>query len=521
MKHTILTLTAFLFTTFMNAQQPFITTWGAAANDLEIAIPANPAAGTYNYNVNFGDGTIVNNATTFVAHTYANPGIYTVTISGTFPKVDWTADPVVNGFNRRQLFTVEQWGDIQWTSMNKAFAFCLNLTIPATDTPDLSMVTDMNGMFINDTAFNNPINHWDVSTITDMRFMFDGAAIFNQPLNNWNVTNVTGMQGMFMNAASFNRPLNNWNVANVTNMKEMFKGATAFNVDISSWNVASVTDMEGMFMLASAFNKPVNNWNVANVTKMASLFTGATAFNQPLNNWDVSGVAMIVNMFTDATSFNQPLNNWDMSNVTHAQGMFNNASAFNQPLNNWNMANTIVMAGMFDNATSFNQDISGWTYSANVGLLAFVKNSGLNVANYDALLEKFDITGLDNVQEFEADNLKYCNDSARAHLIARGWQITGDAKDANCTTTPPPTGIEDIVSKSVRIYPNPVDEYIIIEAPTDSYITKITVTNIQGQQILKFEKPTEILSAGELSPGIYILNISTKDGIQKRKFIKK
>lgn len=521
MKNTLIISALFFLSIFTYAQQPFITTWGAIATDLEIAIPANPSAGVYNYNVDFGDGTVVNNATGPVAHTYATPGIYTVTISGTFPKIDWTANATVNGFNRRQLLTVEQWGDIQWANMNNAFAYCLNLTIPATDTPDLSMVTEMIAMFRGDTAFNNAINHWDVSHVTQMQFLFEDAAIFNQPLNNWNVTNVTNMQGMFRNAFSFNQDLNNWNVSNVANMKEMFESDTAFNGNISSWNVSSVTDMEEMFLFAKAFNQPLHNWDVANVTKMASLFTGASSFNQPLNSWNVSGVAIITNMFTGAASFNQPLNNWNVSNATHMQGMFSDATAFNQPLNNWNVANVTVMAGMFENATSFNQNLSGWDFRMDVGLSAFVKSSGLNVANYDALLEKFDTMGLNNNMEFKADDLKYCNDSARAHLIARGWQISGDAKDSNCSTNPPPTGIEDVSVKFLNMYPNPVDEYIHIESLNNRNIKRIAILDIYGRQVLKSKAPWTILYVGNLPPGVYVIHVSIENNMLRKKFIKK
>ena len=47
---------------------------------------------------------------------------------------------------RRQglkLLTIEQWGTGKWTSMDSAFRGCSNLTVHATDTPDLSNVTDM------------------------------------------------------------------------------------------------------------------------------------------------------------------------------------------------------------------------------------------------------------------------------------------------------------------------------------------------------------------------------------------
>ena len=43
--------------------------------------------------------------------------------------------------------------------------------------------------------------------MTDMGGMFMYASSFNQPLNKWNASNVKGMGGMFAAATSFNQPL--------------------------------------------------------------------------------------------------------------------------------------------------------------------------------------------------------------------------------------------------------------------------------------------------------------------------
>ena len=92
--------------------------------------------------------------------------------------------------------------------MSSAFYGCANLTVLATDAPDLSGVTNMGSMFNGATSFNNPINHWDVSNVTQMYLLLANTA-FNQPLNNWDVSNVTDMSQMFNGATSFNQPLNN------------------------------------------------------------------------------------------------------------------------------------------------------------------------------------------------------------------------------------------------------------------------------------------------------------------------
>ena len=54
----------------------------------------------------------------------------------------------------------------------------------------MSSVTDMNSMFINTQAFNQPISAWVVSNLLDTRYMFGAADVFDQPLNSWNVSSV-------------------------------------------------------------------------------------------------------------------------------------------------------------------------------------------------------------------------------------------------------------------------------------------------------------------------------------------
>ena len=72
-----------------------------------------------------------------------------------------------------------------------------------------SEVTDMRGMFIYATYFNEDIGGWDTSIVTDMRDMFDGATSFNQDLSGWDVDNVTNNLGYASNADAWLKPLPN------------------------------------------------------------------------------------------------------------------------------------------------------------------------------------------------------------------------------------------------------------------------------------------------------------------------
>ena len=97
-----------------------MTTWEVTAGDLDITIPTNTIDYTYDYTIDFGDGTILNNQTGNVTYTYSTPGIYQVSISGLFPH--FYSENTYNGLNPNlNLKSVEQWGDNQWQSMKSMF----------------------------------------------------------------------------------------------------------------------------------------------------------------------------------------------------------------------------------------------------------------------------------------------------------------------------------------------------------------------------------------------------------------
>ena len=190
-------LFCFLFW-FSASAQEFITTWTTTSANESITIPTT--GGGYNYTVDWGDTNTDTGQTGNATHSYAVAGTYTVKISGDFPRIFFNNNGTISG----KIQTIEQWGNIAWTSMERAFQSCSNLTYNATDTPDLSGVTSMSLMFAGATSFNGAIGNWDVSNDSEhVAALFVGATSFNQPLNNWDVSSVTNIQGMFDGASAF------------------------------------------------------------------------------------------------------------------------------------------------------------------------------------------------------------------------------------------------------------------------------------------------------------------------------
>lgn len=406
----------------------FVTVWmGTTAN-----ITVNSAFTTYNYDVDWGDGTLPDTGVTGnIAHVFSGgPGAFAVKISGTFPAVQ---------INNGLLYSIEQWGSgITWESFEEAFKGSSKLTMNAQDAPvvspsltsmremftlthqvdngsgdfsawDTSNVTDMSGMFHSAIYFDRPLGNWDTNSVINMSNMFIFTDVFNQPLGDWDVSNVTDMSGMFESAILFNDgdlvhafhtsspSMTEWNVSSVTNMSDMFNRASSFNQPIGNWErvganpstLANVTNMSHMFQGTpvgffidepSFFNQPIGNWNTSNVTDMRFMFSGNRTFNQDIGGWNVGNVTTMINIFYNAISFNNgdlqgqsnnpSMNNWNTSSVTSMQGMFLDAISFNQPVGNWNTSKVISMTGMFQDTIYFNQPLGNW----NTGNVIFINN---------------------------------------------------------------------------------------------------------------------------------------------------
>ena len=365
----------------------FVTTWKATNTDKTIKIPVGGQTG--NYTVDWGDGTDSTTHVSDATHEYITAGDYTVSISGDFKRIFLNgvqSSSVSEVKNAKQLRSIEQWGDMEWSSMTSAFRGASKMVYNAVDTPDLSNVKSMEYMFHVARAFNGNLSSWNVSQVTNMGFMYQNARAFNGDISSWNVSAVTDMNNMFNGASSFNQTLNDWDVSKVTNTYSMFEYASDFNGDISSWNVSAVTDMNNMFNDASSFNQTLNDWDVLKVTDMSYMFSGAEVFNQPLNDWNVSAVTDMSSMFDGAYYFNGDISRWNVSAVTDMNNMFNGVSSFNQTLNDWDVLKVTDMSYMFSGAEVFNQPLNDWDVSKvnnTYGMFEFASSFNGNISSWN------------------------------------------------------------------------------------------------------------------------------------------
>ena len=417
---TTIVIFLYLWISSLVSGQAFVSEWQTKSNNESITITINPDVGSSSvkYNVDWGDGATDTNVTGDISHNYVNSGSYTVQITDQFPGI--IAD--VPSGNAQKLVSISQWGNIQWVSMENAFQEAVSMNITASDAPDLSNVTNCNGMFSGCKNLNANIGNWNMSNVALMNAMFSGATNFNQSLGNWNTQSVTNMGSMFKNASTFNQDINTptWKTDSVINMSNMFEGAIVFNQPLSNWNVSHVTDMSWMFRNATAFNQNINDWEITNAMNLDWMFYNATSYNQPMDKWNLTSVTSINRIFTYATSFNQDVGGWDTQNVTD-------------------------MGSAFFHADSFNYEIGSWDLSSADGDQRFIlQRSGMSVENYDSTLIGWRAQEISNIN-IGWGNPAYCRAQVeRQELIDDyGWTIGDDGQQCDdlrpCFITNPNT----------------------------------------------------------------------------------
>ncbi len=203
----------------------FISVWETAASNETITLPLlTPGdGGNYDFDIDWGDGyseTIT--LYTDAAHTYADPGSYTVIIDGTIVGYNFALNPAESS----RIMEISNFGCLQPGNDGYYFDSCDNLLISAEDALNLTGMDNLSYAFRDCTALTDipGISDWDLSGITNMRSMFDGASSFNPADISWNTGNVSNMRNIFNGAVMFDADISGWDITSVTNMGFMFQG---------------------------------------------------------------------------------------------------------------------------------------------------------------------------------------------------------------------------------------------------------------------------------------------------------
>jgi len=359
----------------------FVSDWktnntGVSASN-QITIPTT-SSGIYNCLVEWGDGND-DTITTFNdpawTHTYSIAGTYPVKITGIFRgfRFNDTGDKL-------KLLNISEWGILQFAADNAQFFYgCKNLTITATDIPDLSGITNME------------------SALRDCDEIVD-------------IPN-----------------LSQWDFVGKTNLGFMLANNLKFNGSFDGIDISTVQTLQSFVADNPEFNQSFNSLNFASAINVSNFARNCPKFNQPVDNLDFPNALSLLNFFQNDIVFNQPVP-WNMANKTTIQGILDGCFAFNQPsVSAWITSNIFIFNQAFRN-TALKQDLSAWSFANAIQAIGFLDGVDLGTYNYTKLLKSIALQVINPNVPFSGGNSQYYIDAVASRAIITGapntWAIT-------------------------------------------------------------------------------------------------
>ena len=319
----------------------------SAANQYRLPLMST---GTYDFYVNWGDGTLGDQITTWnqseATHTYASSGTYTISIqavslSGGTPSIDHISWASQNGTtisaanDRLKVQDITSWGNAQIYLNEYVFSTCNNLDITTTVEPTFGSRVLRSDTFNDCSSFAGDISSWG----TQAPITGDASIFYQNGGQNPNVNFNAQLTGSFFvsfsGASNFNSSLSNWDVSSVTSLSRTFQNASSFNQNISTWDVSSVSNLSNTFNGATAFDQDLSSWDVRNVTTASNMFTNS---GLSAANWD----ALLIGWAAQGTGAGSLQANVTLSNINQYHGTVDAAAiaAYNKltasPYN-WNI----------------------------------------------------------------------------------------------------------------------------------------------------------------------------------------
>lgn len=254
------------------------TSSGSSASN-QFTLPATPT-GTYNSIVSYGDG-ITNHITAWnqpeITHTYVTPGIYELTITGSWTgfSFSWNTPGDV-----LKILNISRWGSLRLGIDGLNFYGCSNLTITATDILDLTGTPLASNLFANCTA---------LITIPNIQL--------------WKWSNILDLSGAFLNCVNLTQDITGLDTQNVALMDNTLGGATSFNQNLGSWNVSSLEEADnfltGVIISVANYDALLIGWAAQTVLPNGFLDAGSNQYSAAAvvaravltgapNNWTIN-----------------------------------------------------------------------------------------------------------------------------------------------------------------------------------------------------------------------------------------
>ena len=296
------------------------------------------------YTVDWGDGTSdVDINTNDITHTYPSPGVYDISITSPYNRIQVPATT-----DRNKITKIKQWGNLSWINMSNSFARCGNMNITATDVGDFSNVTSWNQAFRNTSSLTSLGNYsnWVTSSCTNIYIMLYATGLSGTlDFTSWDVSNVTNM-AYFIGASHGITSIDTtgWDVSKVTTFQQFASPSANLDTIIGheNWDTSSVTNFSSFLHNTRLTQFDPSNWDVSNVSNFSQAFRSALndVGSIDLSNWNIktSGNIYMYILFgfnSQLTSVGD-ISNWDVSRVTNLGYLAATCSVLQLPnLSSW------------------------------------------------------------------------------------------------------------------------------------------------------------------------------------------
>lgn len=377
------------------------------------------SGGTYNFEVSWGDGTTSSIDSwdhADVVHTYPSPGVYDISITGTFEGIMFArhGDDTVGGtgnVDARKLLEVKNWGQGTYLDLNARVDPWHPLSTPSNPLTDTEGLTGTNDKYSG---------------------VFDGCV-------NWN--DVSGEKPNFKHIPGIDHPngtvsgniIANGKFWGSSNNTRLFRGCNSMGFDMSVWGPADEPFIGGANY--GQFNKRAPSYEPPGL-KLNYHWTDANpnygAYSRPqIYNADATGVHQNTVDTWDTTNWSVKTNNeglrsyslqasfgglrgfdGDVSGlvkpgVENMYGCFsNNVSFTGKGIETWDTSTVTDFGTCFQNCNSLNKSFSHFTFSEEGANL----NSMLYLCNiYNQSFSDWDVKNITRTSRLVKDVPAYNN----------------------------------------------------------------------------------------------------------------
>jgi surface protein len=365
----------------MKVQTDISTPSSFKSNDdqFQIVVFTGTGGGTFDYNVDWGDGNTDSNVTGNITHTYASIGTYDVKITGSFPNIYF-----FNRYDRHKVLEIKNWGTGEWEYMRNAFYGCTNMVITATDQPDFSRINNFYRAFTGCTNMTLPspdyTANWVTSNCIGIESMFSNCdSITSLDCSGWDVSNVVFFQYCFTQMDNITEiDMTGWDTTSGSNFYQMFylsRNLTSLpGIEDFRFRTSGIVDLQFMFRDLRVFYGNNNDgvfdlsgWNITstNVANIRNMFRNMYEIKRiDMSTWDMSSVTNLSYMFTlcyDLETING-IENWDVSSCTNFAGIFQGCRNLDANVSSWDTSSGTNFNSALNSLSILDtQRITGWS----------------------------------------------------------------------------------------------------------------------------------------------------------------